>query len=58
MSKAIAVTGSNTNLLKENMRQTKLKISSKLNVPHGPDFYLWGKAEKLNSVWLIFKSIT
>lgn len=58
MLKAIALTGSNTNILNENMHQTKLKIPSKLNVPHGPDFYLWGKAEKLNSVWLIFKSIT
>lgn len=58
MLKAIALTGLNTDILKENMDQTKLKIPSKLYVPHGPDFYLWGKAEKPNSVWLIFKSIT
>lgn len=35
---------------KKNTHQTKLKIPSKLNVPYGLDFYLWGKAEKLNSV--------
>lgn len=48
--KAIAFTGSNTDILKENVHQTKLKTPSKVNAPHGPDFYLWGKAEKLNSV--------
>lgn len=50
MLKDIALTSSNKNILKEDMHETKLKIPSKLDVPHGQDFYLWGKAEKPNSV--------